>query len=180
MQGSTAIANLLLTHGADVNASARYCGVTHLPLQAAAAKGHLEIIHTSLMHSSHINGVTEDGWTVIYWAAQNGHHDALCPLMADYHTDKHMRLVYGSSAFHLAAAHGYSRCIDVCLEAGLDVDMLNNDRMTALHRAVTTSYQVSIFVTSLCRAAPPPSFRSLYPSLFLRTSGSYPRAEWLP
>ena len=61
MQGSIDMANLLLAHGADVNASARYWGVTHLPLQTAAAKGNLEIIRTFLAHGANINGITEDG-----------------------------------------------------------------------------------------------------------------------
>lgn len=146
MQGSIGMVNLLLAHGADVNASARYWGVTHLPLQSAAARGDLEIIRTFLAHGSEINGITENGWTAIHWAARNGQHDALRLLTADYHADKDIRLENGSSALHLAAAHGYPKCIDVCLEAGLDIDTQNNDGMTALHWAVDKSHQVSIFV----------------------------------
>lgn len=146
LQDSIDLVNLLVTHGADVNASAKYWGVTHLPLQTAAARGDLEIIRTLHALGANINAVTEDGWTASHCAARDGQHDALRVLIVDYQADKDMCLANGSSVLHLAAANGYSKCVDVCLETGLEVDTQNNDGMTALHWAVDKSHQVSNFV----------------------------------
>ena len=144
IQGHLEIVKIVLENGADVNAPSKYWGSSELPLQNAAGKGSIEILRTFLEHGANVDAQTEDGWTAIHWAARNGHHEALRLLIFDYHANTSLSLVNGSLALHSAASHGYPKCIEVCLEAGLDVSACNNVGRTALHWATEKGYQAAV------------------------------------
>ena len=135
MEGHVGIVKLLLEHGADVNAPSWYWGSSNLPLHTAAGKGDIEILQMPLEHGANVDAQTEDGVSAIHWAAHNGQHEALGLLLFEYNANPSLCLVNGSLALHSAASHGDTKCIELCLRAGIDVNARNNSGRTALHWA---------------------------------------------
>ena len=144
MNGEFQIAKILLDAGADPNASSILWGNSTLPLHAAAEIGNIEILQVLLEYGADVNVQAEDGFSAIHFAAYGGHHDALQFLLLDHHADPRVVLFNGSLALHTAASHGYPQCIDVCLEAGLDVSSQNDQGRTALHWATESGHRAAV------------------------------------
>ena len=144
MNGEFQIAKILLDAGADPNASSILWGNSTLPLHAAAEIGNIEILQVLLEYGADVNAQAEDGFSAIHFAAYGGHHDALQLLLLDHHADPRVVLFNGSLALHTAASHGYPQCIDVCLEAGLDVSSQNDQGRTALHWATESGHRAAV------------------------------------
>lgn len=68
MKGNTRIAELLITHGADVNAQDKD-GMT--PLHIAAGMGHIEFVQLLLAKGADAGRKDAEGWTPLYMATKN-------------------------------------------------------------------------------------------------------------
>ena len=142
--GDFHIVKLLLDAGADPNASSILWGNFRLPLHAAAKMGNIDILQVLLEHGAKVNAQAEDGFGAIHFAAQSGYHDALQFLLFDHHANPELVLFNGTLALHLAASHGYPKCIEVCLEVGLDVNSRNDQGSTALHWATKNGHRAAV------------------------------------
>lgn len=134
------IVKILLNTGADPNGYSDYGNSPDLPLRIAAAHGDVEIMTVLLDHGANINAQTEDGYSAVHSAARGGHHEALRFLLIERHANPHLALDNGSLALHTAACHGHPKCIEVCLEAGLDINVCNGCGKTVLHWALYRAY----------------------------------------
>jgi ankyrin repeat protein len=67
-----------------------------------------------------------EGWTALFHAAEAGHNHALRILVFEYHADFEKRANGGLYAIHAAAYHNHPKCIDVLLEAGLDINVISD------------------------------------------------------
>ena len=144
MEGHVKIVKLLLEHGADVNAPSWFGGSSSLPLHTAAGKGDIEILQMLLKHGANVDAQTEDGGSAIHSAARNGQHEALSILLFEYHANPSLSWMNGSLALHTTASHGYTKCVELCLKAGMDVNARNNSGRTALHWAAKNGYHSTV------------------------------------
>ena len=78
-KGHVDILQLLLNHGASVNAVDSF-GYT--PLHAAARQGHVDILQLLLNHGASVNAVDNFGGTPLHYAAREGHVDILQLLLS--------------------------------------------------------------------------------------------------
>ena len=143
-KGDFPIVKILLDAGADPNASTILWGNSELPLHAAAKIGNIDILQVLLEHGANVNAQAEDGFSAIHFAAYSGHHDALQFLLVDHHANPDVKLFNGSLALHTAASHGYPQCVEVCLQAGLDVSSQNNQGRTPLHWAAEHGHWAAV------------------------------------
>eukprot|EP00730_Choanoeca_flexa_P011139 TRINITY_DN23866_c0_g1_i1.p1 TRINITY_DN23866_c0_g1~~TRINITY_DN23866_c0_g1_i1.p1 ORF type:complete len:193 (+),score=31.86 TRINITY_DN23866_c0_g1_i1:102-680(+) len=78
LQGRTNAINVLLDHGADVDARERY-GVSSL--MYAAMKGHVDAIRLLVQRGAEINAKNHNKWTPLHYAARHGRLEAVELLM---------------------------------------------------------------------------------------------------
>ena len=100
-KGHIDIAKLLINHGADVNAKAKY-GVT--ALMGAANDGKTQIVELLLKHSADVNAKCYDdydGRTALMWAAKNGHIEII-ELLVEHGADVNAKDNYGWTALRWA------------------------------------------------------------------------------
>ena len=71
LQGHTAVAQLLLEAGAEVNAASAEMGTR--PIHRASMGGNLEITQMLIRAGAEINCTDEAGFSPIHWAANGGH-----------------------------------------------------------------------------------------------------------
>ena len=103
--GHTAIAQLLLEHGADINAASRN-GQRVMPLHSSVAGQHLALTKLLLEHGADVNATQEGGFTSLQGAAQNGQHE-MVELLLKYGADKNARSDGGQTALDIARAEGH-------------------------------------------------------------------------
>jgi ankyrin repeat protein len=107
-----------------------------LPVHYAASVGNVHILRRLLEAGLKPDEVLiEDGWTALFHAAKAGHEEVLRILIHDYGADIHRCANKGTVAIHTAAYHNHSKCIEVFLDAGLDVDVQGRFGRTSLHWA---------------------------------------------
>mmetsp|Transcript_45643 Transcript_45643/g.117967 ORF Transcript_45643/g.117967 Transcript_45643/m.117967 type:complete len:637 (-) Transcript_45643:64-1974(-) len=83
--GSSTIAELLLLHDADVNATS-YKGGS--PLSVAASHGHTDVVKLLLLHGADLQHKDDSGLTVLSHAAMEGHKDVVELLLNEILTRK--------------------------------------------------------------------------------------------
>ena len=109
-KGDAELAQLLITHGADVHAKTYEAGWT--PLHQAAAEGHITVAQILLQHGAEINEKSK-------------------PLSSDV-------VAIDEPALHVAARAGQLAMVQFLVEQGADINQLRTlpDVSTALHEAV--------------------------------------------
>lgn len=107
-----------------------------LPVHYAASAGNVQILHKLLKAGLEADSaLIADGWTALFHAAKAGHEEVLRILINTYHADVHRRANKGTVAIHTAAYHNHGKCIEVFLDAGLDVNVRGRAGRTSLHWA---------------------------------------------
>ena len=108
--GRTAIVQLLLGHGADVN-KAEDNG--YIPLYIAAHQGHAEVAQLLLGNGADANQAVNTGVTPLYIAAHQCHAE-VAQLLLDHSADVNQAAMDGTTPLFTAAANGHAEVVSYC------------------------------------------------------------------
>jgi len=106
-----ALAEALLTYGADVHAQSRNA-LANAPIHAAAAGRSRESVRILLEHGADANARQHGGWTALHSAAQVGDSELVRLLIASG-ADVQARADNNQSALDLAMTGGHQAVVDV-------------------------------------------------------------------
>jgi uncharacterized protein len=109
--GHPETARLLLARGAEVNAVARN-GMAIMPLHAAVAGKHHEVVEALLAAGANVNARQEGGWTPLHEAGQHGDRRLVDMLLAAG-ADPSLGREGGETPADTAAAHGHTEIADL-------------------------------------------------------------------
>ena len=110
----------------------------YMPLDLAAAEGHLEVVRLLLESGADKDYTSRGGITALHSAAANGRLEVV-RLLLDSGSDKE-KLAYGLTALHSAAMNGHSEVVRLLLESGADKHTISHGGTTALHFAVENGH----------------------------------------
>ncbi|KAF4160029.1 hypothetical protein CNMCM6069_009713 [Aspergillus lentulus] len=117
-EGHDKIIQLLLLHGADVNAQGGSA------LLAASKEGHDKIIHLLLLHGADVNA---QGGSALLVASKEG-HDRIVQLLLDHGADVNSQ---GGSALLVASKEGHDRIVQLLLLHRADVNTQGGSALLA-------------------------------------------------
>ncbi|KAL8730926.1 MAG: hypothetical protein Q9166_003716 [cf. Caloplaca sp. 2 TL-2023] len=132
--GRLEILEFLLSQHADIEARSQN---QKTPLILAASEGSLEAVRYLLGKGADISSADTSGLTALHWATISSRTDVL-KLLLKFQPDIMARSLTGSTALHCAtnfARDGTIECIDVLVDAGIDVNAVDHIMETALHKA---------------------------------------------
>lgn len=108
-----------------------------LALSVAAASGDIQGIRAALQHGARVNGRDHEGHTPFHVATIHGHLHAMRVLYNAHANAEAATSTMHERAIHLAAARGDPWiCVFLLEEAGVEVNALTVDEMTALDYAL--------------------------------------------
>ncbi|KAI8360821.1 ankyrin repeat-containing domain protein [Blakeslea trispora] len=114
-------------------------GITVLMLAAMYNYEEIFFLYVS-RYPECIHAISKNGWTALFYAAQNGNANLVSYLLsisADFdHVDND-----GNSALHHASAWGHITVMDLLVSEGCNVDLKNNEHSTAYDYAYSTVVQ---------------------------------------
>jgi ankyrin repeat protein len=139
VKGHKDVAELLLAHGAEVDAKARY-GIT--PLYLAAHKGHKNLAALLLANHAEVNTKTDKGYTPLLIAAEEGRKE-VAELLLSYGADINIvEKVDNWTPLHKATANGHKDVAELLLAHGAEINAANNNYgVTPLHVAAHKGYK---------------------------------------
>eukprot|EP00800_Vazella_pourtalesii_P010574 TRINITY_DN25932_c0_g1_i1.p1 TRINITY_DN25932_c0_g1~~TRINITY_DN25932_c0_g1_i1.p1 ORF type:complete len:212 (-),score=50.57 TRINITY_DN25932_c0_g1_i1:63-698(-) len=100
------------------------------PLQEAAKRGNLEFLNECLQNKVSVNSLDKSGSTAIHWAARGGHIDCATALLKYPNTQVNAKNKLGDTPLHNAAWKGDSAIVGMLIEAGADITIRNNEKLT--------------------------------------------------
>lgn len=109
--GPPAIVDVLIDHGADVNARAQN-GTTNQPLHAAAAARNVQAVRALVEHGADVNARQEGGYTPLHSAAQNGDLET-ARFLISHGADVSARALNNQAALDLAMTKGNQAMVDL-------------------------------------------------------------------
>ena len=101
----------------------------------AAEIGNVDECQRLIQSGANVNAVYYDGWTLLHWAAHNGHFDVCQLLINEERTNVNATNRYGKTPLHWAAWHGHAEVCHLLIERGANVNAIERHGMTPLHLA---------------------------------------------
>ncbi len=137
--GHQDVAELLLAHKADVNATD---DLGNVPLHYAAAGGFKAVVALLLASNANVNVRNNDGATPLLAAAHENRRDAAALLLA-HQADVNAAGKNGVTALHLAAEFGYTEVVELLLtnNANINVNAKDIGGYTPLSLATAKSHK---------------------------------------
>ena len=129
------VADLLHTHGADVNVR---CNREWMLLHVASRRGHVDTARWLLNHGAVVDAQPDIGWTPLHFATI---HKCLeiVRMLLEHNADIHAQNDTGEVALHLAACcyepHFRINTLRLMLDHGADVNATDNEGSTPLHHS---------------------------------------------
>jgi ankyrin repeat protein len=150
------IIKCLLDHGGDPNHTfdqGFHARDMVFPLQLAVRKQNLVVAKVLLEHGAKLDKTTykeiDDGyhytgfelefsnWTVLHEAARNGGEEMMRFLIEnDPGRLSYQKTGEGRSAIHVASEYRHTKCVEILLEHGFDINEMSKSKSTPLHFAV--------------------------------------------
>lgn len=130
--GNARVAGMLVTMGADVNATNKF-GIS--PLLHASARGNSDVVDLLIQNHAKINHQGVGGLTPLHAASAFGSGTVVKRLI-DAGADVRLTLVNGDTPLHAAANRGHTDVVSTLLKAGGLIDATNALGITPLHYAV--------------------------------------------
>lgn len=129
---SVACLQLLITHGADLDAREPQLGFT--PLLVAAFCGKPDCLRTLLEHNSCIDHQDERGRTAVIYAVLEDHVECL-RILAEAGVNLDAYDNHGDTALRCAITSGRQECMKALLDLGARQDIRDDDELTYVHYA---------------------------------------------
>ncbi|XP_019638168.1 PREDICTED: death-associated protein kinase 1-like [Branchiostoma belcheri] len=129
--GQTAVAELLIKHGADLEARGEY---EKTSLHVASGHGQTAVAELLIKHGADLEARDDDQDTPLHDAAVEG-HTGTCELLIRHGADVTARSVDQDAPLHRAADRGHTGTCELLIRHGADVMARNKDQDTPLHRA---------------------------------------------
>jgi ankyrin repeat protein len=105
------------------------------PMHEACKRGNINFLRECVNNRVSVNGLDKAGSTPLHWAAHGGHIDCLQQLVAMPNCEINVQNKLGDTPLHSAAWRGHAAAVQLLLEKGARVDIVNNDRKTAFDLA---------------------------------------------
>ena len=131
LDGYTVTVIQLLDHGGDIEARTSW-GAT--PLSAAAARGRTSTVAALLLRKAEVDPKTDTGWTPLF-AALVGKYKGSAQFLRNNGANLHIVTVTGNTLLHAVASSGMDEWIVELLEAGLNINALDDGGRTPLDHA---------------------------------------------
>lgn len=127
--GHKPVVEILLSHGAKVNAFDVYATSLHL----AADKGHEAVVEVLLKHGAELNAQNDfPGGTPIHYAAHKG-QTAIVDILLKHGADPNVGAsIEGRTPLHAAALRGHSAVVEKLLAGGARVNAVDRNGATPL------------------------------------------------
>ena len=103
--GHTAVAQLLIEHGAQINSPSHNGQQVH-PLHSAVAGQHYDLAKLLIEHGADVNAAQEGGFTPLHGAADNGQSEMI-ELLLNKGAESAARTSEGQTALEIARKHGH-------------------------------------------------------------------------
>ncbi len=142
--GHAAMAELLLSQGADVNLTDDMRGET--PLHHAASAGQAVVAELLLLHSADVHAKDKFGSSPLHSAATEG-HTAVITLLLSHGADVNAKSLMAIAPLHAAAALGHATAVELLLSHGADLHATATDlEATPLHLAAQQGHAAVVEV----------------------------------
>lgn len=129
---------LLLKHGASTDAM---MGSINLMYAAAQYGNFLMVKKLIEMNPNLVDLLSESGHPPVYVAAQGDHSEVVRLLLTEGKSNYLNRLVHDARLLHFSARYGSYKTIEVLLDLGVPVDVLDQDNATALIHVAKSSHE---------------------------------------
>jgi ankyrin repeat protein len=133
-RGRTAVVNLLIEKGTDINARDEY-GRT--PLIIAVISGHEDMVKLLLSRGADHSIRWKDNTPLIEGAMQN--HSSIVSLLLKYGAAPEARNKNGHTALQIAAANALNKVVQTLLDAGAEINTRDNNLKTPLMSAALSN-----------------------------------------
>ena len=130
--GNLEIAQLLIGHGADVNAPDKW---GDRPFHRAVRSRSLDLVELLLKSGADIGARGMSGSSPLHEALENGNLD-IARLLIGYGANVNAHDKWGDSPFHVAVRSQRLDFVELLLESGADVDVRGMNDSTPLHEAL--------------------------------------------
>ncbi|XP_065910640.1 osteoclast-stimulating factor 1-like [Dysidea avara] len=100
------------------------------PLHEAAKRGNVGFLNECLANQVSVNGLDKSGSTPLHWAASGGHAECAKILLAVPNIELDVQNKLGDTALHNAAWKGHVAIVEMLLEKGCKMNLLNNEKQT--------------------------------------------------
>ncbi|XP_078689232.1 death-associated protein kinase 1-like [Branchiostoma floridae x Branchiostoma belcheri] len=134
--GQTAVAELLIKHGADQEARDR---IQNTPLHDAAYRGHTGTCELLIRHGADVTARDKIQNTPLHRATSGG-HTGTCELLIRHGADVTARGWAKNTPLHHAAAEGHTGTCELLIRHGADVTARNKIQDTPLHAAANRGH----------------------------------------
>jgi ankyrin repeat protein len=132
-RGNLKVAQLLIEHGADVNAQ---CVSSLRPLHIASTNGRLEILRLLVRNGADVNALVSGVWTALHLASKEGHLEVVRVLLENG-ADPNL-LWWTGTPLSEALRLNHLEVAQLLLQYDADINARDGNGSTLLHKAVFT------------------------------------------